>query len=138
MEGTVHVNKYCSSLDITPTLSNLFGLPYDSRLMMGTDILSDQEALVIFSNYSFINQDGYYNSSTDQFTRWDGGEPDLEAVSGAVAEVQSRVAYSAAILDYDYYRIALNGPEKEVPEKGFTLPDPPWKREDRPENTTDP
>ena len=29
-----------------------------------------------------------------------------------VAEVQNRVAYSAAILDYDYYRLALNGPPK--------------------------
>jgi phosphoglycerol transferase MdoB-like AlkP superfamily enzyme len=112
MEGTVHVSKYCSSLDVMPTLSNLFGLEYDSRLIMGTDILSDQDPLVIFSNYSFINAAGYYNSVTDQFTRWDGTEPDLESVTEMVAEVQNRVAYSAAILDYDYYRTALNGPSK--------------------------
>ena len=54
MKEPVEVDKYCSSLDIAPTLSNLFGLEYDSRLMMGTDILSDQAGLVIFSNYSFI------------------------------------------------------------------------------------
>ena len=30
-----------------------------------------------------------------------------------VAEVQNRVAYSAVILDYDYYRLALNGPPRE-------------------------
>ena len=28
----VQVEKYCSSLDIMPTLANLFGLEYDSRL----------------------------------------------------------------------------------------------------------
>ena len=108
MEGTaVHVDKYCSSLDVMPTLSNLFGLDYDSRLIMGSDILSPADPLVIFANYSFINGVGYYNSITDQFTRWDGGEPDPEEVAAMVAEVQNRVAYSGAILDTDYYRLVL-------------------------------
>ena len=49
----------------------------------------------------------------DQFTRWDGGEPDLEEVAGLVAEVQNRVAFSATILDCDYYRLALGGPAGE-------------------------
>ena len=116
MEGTaVHVDKYCSSLDVMPTLSNLFGLDYDSRLIMGSDILSAEEALVIFANYSFICEDGYYNSVLDQFTRWDGAEPDPEAVAAMVAEVQNRVAYSGTILDTDYYRLVLNGPPREEP-----------------------
>ena len=55
MEGAaVHVDKYCSSLDVMPTLSNLFGLEYDSRLLMGQDILSDAPGLVIFSVFSEI------------------------------------------------------------------------------------
>ena len=109
MEGaSVHVPKYCSSLDVTPTLSNLFGLDYDSRLIMGSDILSNADPLVIFANYSFINGEGYYNSISDQFTRWDGAEPDLEEVAEMVAEVQNRVAYSGTILDTDYYRLVLS------------------------------
>ena len=108
MRGTaVKVDKYCSSLDIMPTLSNLFGLSYDSRLIMGSDILSAADPLVIFANYSFICKEGYYNSVLDQFTRWDGAEPDLEEVGRMVAEVQNRVAYSATILDCDYYRLVL-------------------------------
>ena len=39
LEEPVHVDKYCSSLDVMPTLANLFGLEYDSRLMAGRDIL---------------------------------------------------------------------------------------------------
>ena len=31
---SVQVDKYCSSLDVMPTLSNLFGLDYDSRLII--------------------------------------------------------------------------------------------------------
>ena len=35
MEEPVRVEKLCSSLDVMPTLANLFGLEYDSRLMAG-------------------------------------------------------------------------------------------------------
>ena len=113
LEEPVYVDKYCSSLDVMPTLSNLFNLEYDSRLIMGSDILSDEEELVIFSDYSFINSKGYYNSSEDLFTTWDGSPAGPDAVAAMVAEVQNRVAYSAVILDYDYYRLALNGPPRE-------------------------
>ena len=111
LEEPVHVDKYCSSLDVMPTLANLFGLEYDSRLMAGRDILSDTPGLVIFSNYSFLTDLGAYNSTTDVFTMWDGSEPDLDYVAERVAEVQNRVAYSASILDNDYYRVVFGDPE---------------------------
>jgi len=136
MTQPVVVDKYCSSLDILPTLSNLFGLDYDSRLFMGSDILSGEEPLVIFSNYSFINGDGWFNSGTDLFTRWDGLSADRAAVSEMIAEVQRRIAYSAAILDHDYYRLVLNGPPKE--DSLFDFPDFPWQNEDRPEHSHQP
>ena len=107
LEEPVHVDKYCSSLDVMPTLANLFGLEYDSRLMAGRDILSDEPGLVIFSNYSFLTDQGSYDSTTDTFTMFDGSQPDPEYVAERVAEVQNRVAYSAAILDHDYYRVVL-------------------------------
>ena len=113
IEEPVYVDKYCSSLDVMPTLSNLFGLEYDSRLIMGSDILSDDDELVIFANYSFINSQGSYNSVTDQFTSWDGSEVDTQTVAEMVAEVQNRVAFSSVILDYDYYRLVLDGPPRE-------------------------
>ena len=108
MEAPIKVEKYCSSLDIMPTLSNLFGLEYDSRLIAGKDILSDTPGLVIFSNYSFLTQEGAYNSVTDEFIRWDGRSVPEYYLKKQLALVQNRVAYSAAILDHDYYRIVLN------------------------------
>ena len=80
---------------------------------MGSDILSDDDELVIFANYSFINSQGSYNSVTDQFTSWDGSEVDTQTVAEMVAEVQNRVAFSSVILDYDYYRLVLDGPPRE-------------------------
>lgn len=68
MTEPVHITKPCSSLDILPTLSNLFGLTYDSRLLMGRDILSDSEGLVVLSDRSFLTETGRYDAAKDTFT----------------------------------------------------------------------
>ena len=67
MAEPVHVEKPCCSLDILPTLSNLFGVPYDSRLLMGRDIFSDAEPLIVFSNHSFITDRGRFIAASDLF-----------------------------------------------------------------------
>lgn len=113
----VYVEKYCSSLDIMPTLSNLFGLEYDSRLVAGRDILSDTPGLVIFSDYSFLTYKGAYNSVEDTFTCWDGSILESTQVDELIAEVQNRVAYSAAILDKDYYEVVFQGEDAPMPER---------------------
>ena len=43
MEEPVKVDKVCSQVDILPTLLNLLGAEYDSRMLAGTDALSDRE-----------------------------------------------------------------------------------------------
>lgn len=105
MKQPVPVDKYCSSLDIMPTLANLFDLEYDSRLIAGRDILSDAPGLVIFSNYSFLSDRGSYRFLQEQFTPWGEGQADDEAyVAQTVQDVRDRFRFSALILDEDYYR----------------------------------
>ncbi len=107
MEEPVTVEKYCSSLDVMPTLANLFALPYDSRLVMGRDILSDAPGLVIFSDYSFLTDQGAYVASKDQYTPWGGGEPDYDYVRRVLSDVTNRFTYSRLILEKDYYQAVL-------------------------------
>lgn len=97
------VDKPCESLDILPTLSNLFGLEYDSRLLMGQDILSDAPGLVIFSNKSFLTELGRYNSKTDKFTPNEGVEVPEGYVSEVYREVKDLFRHSVNILEQDYY-----------------------------------
>jgi phosphoglycerol transferase MdoB-like AlkP superfamily enzyme len=104
---TVHVDKYCSSLDIMPTLANLFALPYDSRLVMGRDILSDADPLVIFSNRSFITGLGRYNAKTDTFTKNEGAVVPEHYARDTLGIVNNKFKYAAAILDHDYYKVVL-------------------------------
>lgn len=104
---TVEVDKYCSSLDVMPTLANLFGLDYDSRLVMGRDILSDAPALVMFNNRSYITEYGRYNARTDTFTANEGAELDEGYASEMLKIVNERFKYSALILETDYYQRVL-------------------------------
>ncbi|MEH7225477.1 sulfatase-like hydrolase/transferase [Bacillus sp. JJ1566] len=100
----VVVKKPASSLDILPTLSNLLGLEYDSRLLMGRDIFSDAEPLVIFQNQSFVTNKGSYNSNTHEFTSDKGEDLEEGEFHSMLKRVQEKFYYSEKILELDYYR----------------------------------
>ncbi|WSI02965.1 LTA synthase family protein [Sedimentibacter sp. MB31-C6] len=102
------IDKPCSSLDILPTISNLMGLNYDSRLLMGRDIFSDSEPLVIFSNRSWITDKVYYNAETEEIKVREGFETNYEYIDRISAEVKNRFKYSAEILENDYYRLLFD------------------------------
>src|SRR5699024_5938254 len=68
------VDEPVSSLDIVPTISNLLGLEFDSRLLMGRDVFSDAERLVIFSDRSYLTDLGHYDAITREFTPAEGAE----------------------------------------------------------------
>jgi lipoteichoic acid synthase len=102
------VDKPCSSLDINPTLSNLFGLNYDSRLLMGSDILSDTPPLVIFSNRSWITDKARYNTVTNTLTNTGTTKKDKSYLREINKTVADKFKYSAKILETNYYNKILN------------------------------
>ncbi|MCL2153772.1 MAG: LTA synthase family protein [Oscillospiraceae bacterium] len=99
----ITVDKPASSLDILPTISNLMGLEYDSRLLMGRDILSDSPPLVIFKDRSYITDMGRYTKE-DGFVPNPGVEVDENYSQLIANEVDAKFTASARILDLDYYR----------------------------------
>ena len=67
MSEPIHNDEYCCNVDIVPTILNLFNIPYDSRLLMGTDVFSkDSMHTAMLYNKSFINNKVAYNSSTQK------------------------------------------------------------------------
>lgn len=102
MEPVV-IDKECSSLDIVPTISNLFGLEYDSRLYMGRDILSDSDPLVIFANRSFITDKVMYNSITRDVTYLTDEKVDENYLKEIKQIVANKFLISQDILDRNYY-----------------------------------
>lgn len=100
----VIIDKPCSSLDIIPTLSNLFGLEYDSRLLMGSDILSNSDPLVIFSNRSWITDKARYNTSSNSVEYSGGHNADSNYIKTINKIVSNKFKYSAKIIETDYYK----------------------------------
>ena len=105
MEEPIKVEKIGSSLDILPTVLNLFGVEYDSRLLIGKDILSDVAPLVIFSDRSFITDKGRYNAITGKFTANKGVEIEEGYVERINKIIYKKYEMSRLILENDYYRI---------------------------------
>lgn len=108
MKKPIVIDKPCSSLDMVPTISNLFGLAYDSRLYMGKDILSDSDPLVIFSNRSFITDKVMYNSKTKEITKLTEEELPTDYISKMNKIVNNKFLISESILDEDYYSYILS------------------------------
>lgn len=104
MEEPVHVDKVCSSIDILPTVSNLMGLSYDSRLIIGQDILSDSPGLVIFANRSFITDDFYYYAYTEQVEAISDNVITDEQVENMKINVANKYMAADSITELNYYR----------------------------------
>ena len=95
-----------SALDILPTLSNLFGLEYDSRLLVGRDVFSDTEPLVFWPlTYSWKTDKGFYNAKTGQFTPAEGVEVTEEYIQSVSAVVKNKTVYSRSVQYYDYFNV---------------------------------
>mgnify|MGYP001030433519 FL=1 len=104
MKGPIKVEKIGSSLDVLPTVLNLFGEEFDSRLLMGRDILSDSDPIVIFSDRSFITDKGRYNSLTEQFTPNEGVTIEEGYVDKINTIIYKKYQMSRLILENDYYK----------------------------------
>ncbi len=107
----IPVDTYCSTVDILPTILNLFGLPYDSRLLVGKDVLSeDASDVAVLSDQSFITRDFSFETSTGKLTTFTDA-PD--AHQSAVEALQKRIAtdfrVSIDVLGSDYYTHAIYG-----------------------------
>ena len=114
MEDPVQINTPCCTVDILPTLLNLFGFEYDSRLLVGRDVLDpNAQHIAILHNGSFITDKVMFDSSTGKVTFLVPAEEVAENYVDVVNQmVQNKFTVSAAILDYDYYRIVFS-PDEE-------------------------
>lgn len=95
------VDKVISGIDILPTIYNLFGIDYDSRLLMGSDIFSNTEHIVILSDRSFITSKGKYNSITGEFSNPNVSKEYIDNINKIINE---KFKMSSLILEKDYYK----------------------------------
>lgn len=78
----ITVDKICNTIDVLPTVLNLFGIEYDSRLIVGKDILSNSDGVAIFADGNYLGSD---------------------------VNVNNYYLVSKNIMVYDYYRYLFDG-----------------------------
>ena len=108
----VHVDIPCCNVDILPTVLNLFGIEYDSRMLAGTDIFSDGTHAAVLYNKSFITDWVCYDYSMDTAdwigdSRFLSDEEKADYLDTMLSWVKSRYAMSLKIADTDFYRWIL-------------------------------
>jgi len=100
----VRVDSYCSSIDILPTVLNLFGFDYDSRLLAGQDVLAENvDHVAILADGSFKTDGISYDASKVAF-EYDSDSDELKKQGEKLFEgVKKKFRVSSQILNTDYY-----------------------------------
>lgn len=130
----VEINKVGSNTDVLPTMLNLFGKDYDSRMIVGSDLLSPGEGLVVLSDRSWMTDSVKYNAILDEakYVTKTGSviyakddEVELEDDSPAITVdelyvekynnlVDNQFKISDLILKSNYYDKVFNNKSEEV------------------------
>lgn len=97
-------NEVFASIDIMPTVANLFNLDLDYHYVFGKDIFSNQKRAVYFSNGSILTDDFFFDSINEEFFIFDEESEltygELEAMYG---EYLYRQLINEQILEIDYF-----------------------------------
>ena len=101
----VEVETPCCNIDILPTMLNLFGLEYDSRLITGTDVFSNGNHVAILSNKSFITDKVMYDAEKGKTTYLVNENEVPEGYIEALSQVvTNKMSIATTVLNKDYYR----------------------------------
>lgn len=124
LEEPIVVDEYCCNVDILPTILNLWGFEYDSRLLAGTDVFSDGEHMAVLIDKSFYTDKIWLNASTGEIKYLVAKNTLPEGyVENMIRLVETKFALSNNILNSAYYNflfekgdVDINWNEWEDPE----------------------
>lgn len=97
------VEKVGMSIDVIPTIFNLFGINYDSRLIVGKDILSTTEGIAFFKDRSWVSNKGTYRARTREFIKKTDEEVSEDYINKINSIVSNRILISKNIVLNNYY-----------------------------------
>ncbi len=100
LDGTI--SNYMSTVDVMPTIANLFGLNMDYKLAFGNDGLGVDGNVVRFADGSFISSEFSYNALSEEYIIFD------ESVSETFLfnlnhKYLNDYMYNLLTLEYDFF-----------------------------------
>lgn len=97
-----------NTMDLAPTIANLFDLEFDPRLYMGIDVFSGVKNVVVFPNGSWKTAKGEYSAPKGKFTPY---FEDYTYTTEEIAEinqfVRNQFAVSEEIYKTNYFKYRL-------------------------------
>ena len=113
MNEKIVVDEYCCNVDILPTILNLWGFDYDSRMLAGTDVFSDGPHVAVLKDYSFYTDKVWLNASSGEIRYLvDESELPENYVEDMIKYIKKKASVSVDILNTDYYDfIFTNAPQ---------------------------
>ena len=117
----ITVKEYCCNVDILPTILNLWGLEYDSRMLAGTDVFSDGTHAAILTDKSFLTDKVWFNANKGQIQYL---VPESELPEGYIDNMNRLIAtkytISADILNTAYYNFVFDKEAVKVNRLGWS------------------
>lgn len=97
------IDKYCTALDLLPTLMNLWDIDYESKYAFGNDIFDESYRGFCFdANGNYWNSDFYFNSSNNTITTYNGYSED--SAREIVNNFNEKREICKEILKIDYFK----------------------------------
>ena len=111
---TIQIDAPVCNVDILPTVLNLWGMEYDSRLLPGTDIFASNTHIAMLYNKSFITEFVKYNAQNGKAEWLDTANKLTEAekqkhLDYCVAVTKARYTASLDVMNEDFFRFVMNG-----------------------------
>ena len=115
MEENIVVNEYCCNVDILPTILNLWGFEYDSRMLAGTDVFSEGPHVAVLKDYSFYTDKVWLNASSGEIRYLvDEGELPENYVEDMIKYIKKKASISVDILNNNYYKFIFSNYNPEI------------------------
>ncbi len=97
------MDNYMSTIDVIPTISNLFGLGLDYTKVFGVDALANKENVVRFADMSFVSKYFSYDSLSEEYTIIDN-HVTPEYLAALNYQIINDYTYNLHVLQYDYFK----------------------------------
>ncbi len=135
----VTVEEYCCNADILPTILNLWGFGYDSRMLAGTDVFSDGDHMAVLADKSFFTDKVWLNASTGEI-RYQVPQDQVSEgyIEDIVRQIETKLELSTDILNTAYYNFVFEKGDVTINRQSWQPKEPEPEKEPVPTQTQPP
>jgi len=120
LADNIVVDEYCCNVDILPTILNLWGFAFDSRMLAGTDVFSDGDHMAVLADKSWLTDQVWFHADTGEI-RYQVPEESLPEnyIDNRNRLVATRFSVSSDILNQAYYHYVFGKGEIKIGHQGW-------------------